>query len=123
MNQFEEKLPYLEAYLNAFRELFKPDVQIALVAYLPGTDQGDMLIADMSLDELAGIVARVKARPENQPVERYGLDDGVGVVGYGYQCPQCAAKNEFVDEDADTLTCSTCRYEVTVARKPTEVPR
>jgi len=38
----------------------------------------------------------------------YGLDDGFGVVGYGYVCPRCKINNEFVDETETDHKCSGC---------------
>ena len=38
----------------------------------------------------------------------YGLNDGFGIVGYGFICPSCKYANDFVDEEESEHECGKC---------------
>lgn len=47
-------------------------------------------------------------------VELYGLNDGFRIVGWGFECPYCEYRNEFVDEEEEQHECERCENTVTV---------
>lgn len=51
---------------------------------------------------------------DDKLVELYGLNDGYGIVGFGYTCPHCGHSNEFIDEEDETHICSKCSAEIKV---------
>lgn len=40
--------------------------------------------------------------------EWYGLNDGYGVVGVGFECPYCGKENNFVCDDFEEKECESC---------------
>lgn len=40
--------------------------------------------------------------------EYIGINDGYGVVGYGFDCQHCEAWNMFVDEEESEQVCEDC---------------
>lgn len=52
----------VEAALNQLRPVFQPHCQLTFIMRRPGDDEGDMVISNDDLDELAKVIQRTKAR-------------------------------------------------------------
>ena len=38
----------------------------------------------------------------------YGINDGYGIVGVGFECPYCKQENNFVCDYFEEKTCENC---------------
>lgn len=44
-------------------------------------------------------------------IEWIAIDDGYGIVGWGWRCPSCDNFEMFCDTDVDEVECAECHEE------------
>jgi len=40
----------------------------------------------------------------------FGINDGYGIVGYGYICEKCGKEHRFVSEEEAEVECENCEH-------------
>ena len=46
------------------------------------------------------------------------INDGRGVIGYGFECKKCKEFNRFVSDWKDSVTCDNCATDYAVVDNP-----
>lgn len=46
--------------------------------------------------------------------ELYGINDGWGIVGYGFECPNCESRSGFINYTESEHACEDCDVDIQV---------
>lgn len=55
----------IAGYMDEMLTLFKPGAKITVLVRTPGNNEADLLLTNDSMEEIAAMVERSKARPES----------------------------------------------------------